>query len=112
MTPASTWSAIRTPLDESSTTSPFSAITIELAGTPASCASLACAACIRYSPWIGITAFGRIRREQRAQLLGARVARDVHVGVLLVQHLGAVLRQPVDRVVHAQLVARAPDAPR
>ena len=27
--------------------------------------------------------------EQRAQLLGARVAGDVHGGVLLVQHLGA-----------------------
>ena len=91
---------------ESSTTSPFSAITIELAGTPASCASRACAACIRYSPWIGIIAFGRISDEQRTQLLGACVARDVHVGVLLVQHLCAVLRQPVDRVVDAQLVAR------
>ncbi len=29
------------------------------AGTPASWASRACAASIRYSPWIGITAFGR-----------------------------------------------------
>jgi hypothetical protein len=32
------------------------------------------------------------------------VAGDVHGGVLLVQHLGTVLRQAVDRVVHAQLV--------
>ena len=54
-------STILTPLRESSTTSPFSAITIELAGTPASWARRACAACIRYSPWIGITAFGRSR---------------------------------------------------
>ncbi len=42
--------------------------------------------------------------EQRAQLLGARVAGHVHRGVLLVQHLGPVPRQPVDRVVDAQLV--------
>ena len=50
---------MRTPSRDSSTTSPFSARTIDDAGTPASCASRACAACMRYSPWIGITAFGR-----------------------------------------------------
>ena len=49
----------RTPSGVSSTTEPFSAITIALAGTPASRASCACAASIRYSPWIGITARGR-----------------------------------------------------
>ena len=63
----------------------------------------------RLHPELAVDRHHRLRAdqgEQRAQLLGARVARDVHVGVLLVQHLGAVLRQPVDRVVHAQLVAR------
>ena len=43
----------------SSTTEPFSAITIESAGTPASCASRACADSIRYSPCTGMTARGR-----------------------------------------------------
>ena len=43
-------------------------------------------------------------REQRAQLLGIAVTRDVHRRDLLVQHLGAGLGQTVDRVVHAQLV--------
>ena len=61
VTPDSTWSTIRTPSRESSTTSPFSAITIDEAGTPASCASRAWAASIRNSPWIGIIAFGRSR---------------------------------------------------
>ena len=46
------------------------------------------------------------QRQHRAQLLGAGVARDVHGGDLLVQHLGADAREPVDRVVHAQLVPR------
>ncbi len=44
--------------------------------------------------------------EQRAHLLGARVARDVDRRVLLVQHLRSVSREAVDRVVHAQLVPR------
>ena len=45
-------------------------------------------------------------REERAQLLGARVPRDVHRRDLLVEDLGAVLREPVDRVVDAELVPR------
>ena len=44
--------------------------------------------------------------DQRAQLLGACVAGDVDVGVLLVEHLRPAARQPVDRVVDAQLVSR------
>ena len=59
VTPDSTWSTIATPFGPSSTTVPFSASTIASAGTPASCAMRAFAACMRYSPWIGITAFGR-----------------------------------------------------
>ena len=89
----------------SSTTEPFSASTIESAGTPASCARRACAASMRYSPWTGITALRAEQREDRSQLLGVRVAGDVHGRVLLVQHLGAGLREPVDRVVDAQLVS-------
>ena len=73
-------------------------------GTPASRASFACAASIRYSPWIGITWRGRSEREHRPQLLLARVAGDVHRRDLLVQHLGARARELVDRVVDAQLV--------
>ena len=65
---------------------------------------LAWAASIRNSPWIGITRLRPDEAEQRAHLLGARVARDVHGRVLLVQHLRAAPREPVDRVVHAQLV--------
>ena len=38
---------------------PFSAMRILSSGTPASRASFACAACIRYSPWIGMTWRGR-----------------------------------------------------
>ena len=76
------------------------------AGMPASRASCACAASMRYSPWIGITRRGRHEREQRAQLLRAGVARHVHGRDLLVEDLGAEPGEPVDRVVHAQLVAR------
>ena len=43
-------------------------------------------------------------RDHRPQLLGVPVARDVHRGVLLVQHLGPRLGELVDCVVHAQLV--------
>ena len=43
--------------------------------------------------------------DDRAQLLRLAVAGDVHGRVVLVQHLGAHLREPVDRVVDAQLVA-------
>jgi len=73
VTPASILPAMRTPFLDNSTTSPFSAITIEAAGTPASCASRACAACMRYSPWIGITAFGLALRNRgwRVVSLGA-----------------------------------------
>ena len=84
---------------------PFSASTIESAGTPPSRASWACAASMRNSPWTGITAFGRTSAEDRPQLLGVAVARDVHRCDLLVQDLGAGLRKPVDRVVHAELVS-------
>ena len=42
--------------------------------------------------------------DHRAQLLGVRVPGDVHRRDLLVEHLGAGLREPVDRVVHAELV--------
>src|SRR6185312_1174726 len=42
--------------------------------------------------------------EHRPQLLGVAVARVVHRGDLLVQHLGAVLGELVDRVVHGELV--------
>ncbi len=51
-------------------------------------------------------AAGSHEGEHRAQLLGAGVPGDVHVRDLLVQHLGAHLGEPVDRVVHAQLVPR------
>ena len=44
------------------------------------------------------------QREDRAQLLCAPVTRDVHRRVVLVQHLRARPREPVDRVVHAELV--------
>ena len=104
MIPASTWSTIRAPSRESSTTSPLSAMMIDDAGTPASCASRACAASIRYSPWIGITAFGPDQAEQGPKLLRACMPGDVDGGVLLVQHLCAAPGQPVDRVVDAQLV--------
>ena len=43
-------------------------------------------------------------REHRPQLLRVAVAGDVNRRVLLVQHLGADLCEPVDRVVDAQLV--------
>ena len=39
--------------------------------------------------------------DDRAQLLRLAVPGDVHRRVVLVQHLGAHLREPVDRVVHA-----------
>ena len=42
--------------------------------------------------------------EHRTQLLGVAVAGHVHRSVLLVEHLGAGLRELVDRVVDAQLV--------
>ena len=44
--------------------------------------------------------------EDRPDLLRVAVAGDVHRRDLLVQHLRAGLGQPVDRVVHAQLVPR------
>ena len=90
---------------ESSTTSPFSAITIELAGTPASCASFACAACIRYSPWIGIIAFGRIR-ESSVRNSSARACPETCTSAFSSCSTSApFLVNPVDRIVHAQLVA-------
>ncbi len=55
VTPDSTWSTIAAPAVDSSTTEPFSASTIESAGTPASRASRAWAASIRNSPWTGMT---------------------------------------------------------
>ena len=58
-TPVDTSSTTRTPSRESSTTVPFSARMMLAAGTPASRASCACAACMRYSPWTGMTARGR-----------------------------------------------------
>ena len=45
------------------------------------------------------------QRDHRSQLIGVRVAGDVHGRVVLVQHLGAELRQSIDRVVDAQLVS-------
>ena len=42
--------------------------------------------------------------DQRPELLGPRMPRHVHGRVLLVQHLRPAPREPVDRVVHAQLV--------
>ena len=85
----------------SSTTLPLSAITIPAAGTPASRASWACAASIRYSPWIGITARGLtsesiVRSSSEQAWPETCTGRD-----LLVQHLGAGAREPVDRVVDA-----------
>ena len=44
------------------------------------------------------------KRENRAELLRAPVAGDVDGRVVLVQDLRPGLREPVDRVVHAQLV--------
>ena len=46
------------------------------------------------------------QRQQGAQLLRARVAGDVDGSDLLVEHLGAEAGKAVDRVVHAELVAR------
>ena len=88
----------------SSTTSPFSAITIALGGH----ARVAREPRVRgQHPELAVDRHDRLRpqeREQRAQLLGVAVARDVHGRVLLVQHLRPGLREPVDRVVDAQLV--------
>ena len=80
------------PVRESSTTSPFSAITIESRD----------ARVLREARVRGLHAVLAVDRkhgfranqaEQRAQLFCPCVSRDVHVGVLLVQHFGAVLRQ-------------------
>ena len=72
VTPASIVSTMRGAVaGTTSTTEPFSAITIQSAGTPASRASRAWAACMRISPWIGITAFGRTS-ESRVRSSSAR----------------------------------------
>ena len=63
----------------------------------------------REHPELAVDRHDRLRAqqaEQRAQLLGAGMAGDVHVGVLLVQHLGAAAGEAVDRVVDAQFVPR------
>ena len=51
-------------------------------------------------------------REQRPHLLGAGMPGDVDRRDLLVQHLCAEARKAVDRVVDAELVARARAWPR
>ena len=90
-----------------STTEPFSASTIAFAGTPASLAS----GVRGEHPVLAVDRHHGARadeREQRSQLLAIAVAGDVDRRDLLMQHLGAGAGQAVDRVVHAQLVARAP----
>ena len=66
-------------------------------------------------PVLAVDRHQRLRaheREHRAHLLRARVPGDVHHRDLLVQHLGAEPREPVDRVVDVQLVAGHRLAPR
>ena len=93
VTPACTWSASRALSRASSTTEPFSASKIPLLRDTGLAREPACAASIRYSPWIGMTARGRTKREHRPQLLRARVPGHVHRRDLLVEHLGAELRE-------------------
>src|SRR6266511_1903901 len=61
----------------------------------------------REHPELAVDRHHRLRpreREERPQLLGARVTRNVNRGVLLVEHLRTVARQAVDRVVHPEFV--------
>ena len=80
--------------------------TIRSGGTPASRASRACAASIRNSPCTGMTVARTQEPEHHPELLGVAVAGRVNGRDLLMEHLGTGLREPVDRVVHLQLVAR------
>ena len=99
-------STIRGPRSSSSTTLPFSASTIEPAGTPAVASELG----VRCEhPELAVDRHHGLRAdeaEDRPDLLRVAVAGHVDGRDLLVQHLGAGLREPVDRVVDAELVPR------